>query len=112
MNENRIVPVTYTDLLALYKSMLNIAGTSTTNLDAVGVGSFVIESNPSGKVFATEPISKLSVDESVTAYDIYFVAAFDFENPFGDEAEIEADGKTLYEAVLADGSVTVSKISA
>ena len=71
-----------------------------------------VESNPSGKVFATEPISKLSIDESVTAYDIYFVAAFDFENPFGDEAEIEADGKTLYEAVLAEGSVTVSKISA
>jgi hypothetical protein len=112
MNENRIVPVSCSDLLALYKTMLNIAGTSTTNLDAVGVGEFVIESNPSGKVFATEPISKLSIDESVTAYDLYFVPAFDFVNPFGDGAEIEADGKTLYEAVLAEGSVTVSKVSA
>ena len=106
----RIVPVTCTDLLSLYKTMLNIAETETQNVEPKA-GVVSIDSNPSKALFAVEPVSGVAVDEEVTAYSLYFVPAYDFVNPF-EGAEIEADGKTLYKATLAEGTVTVVAVSA
>lgn len=118
INSNRVVSVTTTDLITLYGTMMKLAGTTVTAVDAADTdGNFAITSG-SGNVIANEPVKTLDFGESVTSMVAYFVPAFDYagfsiagvaEATTGDK--VVADGKTLYSATLSSGDITIAKVS-
>ena len=118
LNTKQIVPVQKTDLLTLYGTVLNIANISAEALTGAN-GVYQVKTN--NKVYiADAPVKSLDFDataSSVTAGTVYFVAAYDFEgftvNGVATEtagADIEADGRSLYKAVLADGTITITQV--
>ena len=111
INTNRIVPVTATDLISLYGVVLlqdsNNSGIEALETDEIGV--FEVTDN-SGIFLASEPVKSLTFGDGVTASTVYFVPAYDFVSVEGADDEVDADGRTLYKAVLSSGSVTVTKI--
>lgn len=120
INEDRIVSVTKTDLITLYGTVLKIANVEVAKLDATATGVFEIsEALTTDYVLADEPVKSLDIASGVTSASVYFVAAYDFEGFIVNGAsatmasasvDVEADGNTLYLAVLADGEITVSKV--
>lgn len=110
INNDRIVPVTATDLLTLYGTMLKIGGVSVTALTTTASdGTFTIAS-ASGTVIANEPVKSLEITAGTSA-TIYFVAAYDFTgftiagSPVTTTgATVNPDGRTLYTATLSGGN--------
>lgn len=122
INSNRIVPVTATDLLSLYGVILKMDTTNNSSLaklDAIdNAGDFQIKSG-SDPLIASEPVASCDINataSSVSAATLYFVPAYDFKGFSIDGTAVEitgsvdADGRTLYKAVLATGAITVSKV--
>lgn len=120
INEDRIVSVTKTDLLSLYGVILKVANVNVAKLDATATGTFKISSAlTTDYVLADEPVKSLDIASTVTSASVYFVPAYDFEGftvggasatIASASVDVEADGNTLYLAVLADGEITVSKV--
>lgn len=115
INKNQIVPVQATDLLTLYGTILKIANISAEALTGVD-GAYQVKTN-SKTYIADAPVKSLDIDataSSLTANTTYFVAAYDFEGVTKDgaavTATVDADGATLYKAVLDSGTVTVTKV--
>lgn len=115
INLNRIVPVTATDLLTLYGTIMKLVGTTITSVEAEAPGVFKLTSG-SGNLLANEPIKELDFGSGVTSAVVYFVPAYDFAGftvagnavtASGDT--VKADGCTLYTATLASGAVTIAK---
>lgn len=115
INTDRIVPVLATDLITLYGTIMKLAGTSVTAVQADTPGEFALTSG-SGNLLAAEPVKTLDFGSGVTSAVLYFVPAYDFAGftvagaavtPSGDE--VNADGATLYTATLASGAVTIAK---
>lgn len=115
INTNEIVPIQNTDLLTMFGTVLNIANISAEALTGVN-GAYEVKTN--SKVYiADAPVKSLNIDKtasSLTANTTYFVADYAFTGVTVDgtkvTATVAADASTLYKAVLADGSVTVSKV--
>ena len=123
INESRIVPVVATDLVTLYGVILaqdsNNSGLA--KLAASSAGIFKITTN-SAKLLANEPAKTIDFDataSSVSAGTVYFVPAFDYEGftidgvkeePADGSVTVEADGATLYKAVLSSGDITITKV--
>lgn len=121
INTDRIVPVMAIDLLSLYGLILKVAGTTLTVADATDTdGNFELESAPeSGSVICSEPVATFDFGEDVTVATVYFVPAYDYAGFTIDGAaatiadndvEVEADGRTLYLATLADSTVTITQV--
>lgn len=119
INENRIVPVTKTDLLTLYGNILTIAGTSVSAVSAVNAnGDFVVEATgDAGNVIANEPVKSLDFADGVTAAVVYFIPGYNYAGFSIDGtavatsgAEVDPDGVTLYTATLATNAVTIAKV--
>lgn len=121
INTDRIVPVTATDLLSLYGLILKQDSNNSglTKLDAVDTaGNFQIKSG-SAPLLASEPVATCDIDataSSVSSATLFFVPAYDFAG-FTIDGEavtptgsVEADGRTLYKAVLATGAITITKV--
>lgn len=117
INKDRIVSVTATDLITLYGTIMMLANTSVTAVDATNPGEFAITSG-SGNVLAAEPIKTFDIGNSVSSITIYFVPAYDYAGftiageaatIADNDVTVEADGKTLYKAVLSSGTVTITK---
>jgi len=115
INSNRIVPVMATDLITLYGTIMKLAGTSVTAVQADNPGVFALTSG-SGNLLAAEPVKTLDFGSGVTSAVVYFVPAYDFAGftvagaavtPSGDS--VSADGCTLYTATLASGAVAIAK---
>lgn len=119
INENRIVPVTATDLLTLYGVMFAIAGTSIAKVDSTDpLGDFAITSG-SGNLLASEPVRSFDFGSSVTSATLYFIPTYDYQGftvageaatIVDNDVEVQRDGQTLYKAVLSDGSITITKV--
>ena len=116
INTERIVPVNETDLITLYGTMMKLAGTSVTAVEAVDPAVFALTSG-SGNLLANEPVKTLDFGASVTAAVVYFVPALNYEgfSIAGTKAEtagaeVTADGKTLYTATLSSGTITIAKV--
>lgn len=110
INNDRIVPIQKCDFLSMVGIMLNIHGTSYTVAKAADVeGNFTLAD---GSVFlCDQPVKTLDFGE-LTSATAYFVAAYDFDKIVDAEnAEINADGITLYKAVLADSTITVTAVT-
>ena len=121
INTNRIVPVQATDLLSLYAVILKMNGdnSSLAKLESLDVnGNFQIKSG-SAPLLTTQPVESIDIDataSSVTAATVYFVPAYDYKGFTVDgeaasvSGNVDADGCTLYKAVLATGTITISKV--
>lgn len=123
INENRIVPVTKTDLLSLYSVILKQDSNNSGLAKLVSsdiVGNFEIKTN-SAVLIADQPVVSCDIDataSSVTAATLFFVAdnaysGFSIDGvavtPAEGSAAVVADG-SLYKAVLATGAITITKI--
>lgn len=118
INNERVVPVTATDLLSLYATVFAVAGKDVTILDgAAPTGAFTVTEG-SGDLLANEPVSTLDFGEGVTSATLYFIPAYGFNGftvagePVEAEGadELNADGATLYTATLAGGAVTIAPV--
>lgn len=116
INTERIVPVQATDLVTLYGTIMKLAGTAVTPVQATNPGVFELTSG-SGNLLAAEPVKTLDFGEDVTSAVVYFVPAYDFEGfsiagvaatPSG--ATVNPDGRTLYAATLATGVITIAQV--
>lgn len=119
INNKRIVPVQATDLISLYAVILKQDTTNNSTLAKVDAanaeGDFAITA-ASTPLLCSEPAKSIDLAEAVTAATIYFVPTYDFvgfslagveKEPIG---TIDADGNTLYKAVLSSGDITVTKV--
>lgn len=116
INTNRIVPVQAIDLISLYGLILKqaSANASLAKLEASEIGEFSVTSG-SAPLLANEPVKTLDIADGVSTATVYFVPAYDFAGftVAGTAATVsgtvEADGRTLYKAELATGTVTFTK---
>ena len=116
INQDRIVPVTKTDLLTLYGTILKAASVSVTALNASDVeGNFAQDTN-SATVIASEPVKSLLFGSSVTAATVYFIPAYDYKGfdktgaTLTVTGDVDADGATLYSATLSTNALTIAKV--
>lgn len=117
INNDRIVPVTKTDLITLYANMLVIAGTSISKVDAINPnGDFEITTG-SGNLIASEPLKSCDFGEDVSAAVLYFIPGYDYTGfsiagtaveTAG--ADVDVNGVNLYTATLATGTITIAKV--
>lgn len=117
INNDRIVPVTKTDLISLYGLILlqDSNNSSLAALQASTVdGAF---SAGTGLYLAAQPVK--SCNFTSASGTVYFVPDYAYEGFTVDgsaatiadnDVEVEADGHTLYKAVLATGTVTITKV--
>lgn len=116
INNDRIVPVTATDLLSLYAVILKAASVTLTVAEASHPGVFEVAAAPqSGSLIASEPVESLNFGADVSAATVYFVPAYDYKGfsvngtavtATGDT--VKADGKSLYLATLSSGAVSIA----
>lgn len=121
INKDRIVPVQATDLITLYAVILKQDSNNSTlaKVNAKNAeGDFAITA-ASTPLLCSEPAKSIDLAAAVTAATIYFVPTYDFagfslagvaEEPASGSVDIEADGNTLYKAVLSSGDITVTKV--
>lgn len=120
INANRIVPVMATDLISLYGLILkqDSNNSSLAALAAVNPGEFSQTTN-SAVVIANEPVMSFDFGASVTAATVYFVPAFDYVGftktgatltVTAPESGVNADGATLYKAVLSTNALTITQV--
>lgn len=115
INTDRIVPITAVDLLSMYGLILlqdsnnsSMAALQATTVD----GQF---SCGTGVKLAAQPVK--SCDFTGSTGTLYFVADYDYVGFTKSGAAVtmagatvNPDGRTLYKAVLATGTVTITKI--
>lgn len=122
INNNRIVPVQATDLISLYAVILKQDTTNNSTLAKVNAknaeGDFDITS-ASTPLLCSEPAKSIDFAAAVTAATIYFVPAYSYkgfslagvaEEPAAGSVDVDADGATLYKAVLSSGDITITKV--
>lgn len=118
INSDRIVPVTATDLLTLYSIILlqDSNNSAMTKLAAEDIeGNFKVSTT--GIKIANQPVK--SCNFTAASGTLYFVADYAYEGfkvsgsaatIADNDVVVEKDGRTLYKAVLADGTVTITQI--
>lgn len=121
INNNRIVPVQATDLITLYSVILKQDSNNSTlaKVNAANAeGDFAITA-ASTPLLCSEPAKNIDLAAAVTAATIYFVAGYNYkgfslagvaEEPAAGSVEVDADGCTLYKAVLSSGDITITKV--
>ena len=122
INANRIVPVQATDLITLYAVILKQDTTNNSTLAKVDAknaeGDFAITS-ASTPLLCSEPAKSIDLAVAVTSATVYFVPAYSYkgfslagvaEEPASGSVDVEADGATLYKAVLSSGDITITKV--
>ena len=123
INNDRIVPVTKTDLISLYGLILkqNSSYSALAKLASLDIeGNFKVTTN-SAVVICDQPAVSIDFDataSSVSAGTVFFVADNGFKgvaidgaivDPADGSVDVVADG-SLYAAALATGAVTISKV--
>ncbi|MBR3231339.1 MAG: hypothetical protein IKF75_01545 [Lachnospiraceae bacterium] len=118
INKDRIVPIQAIDLLSLYAVILkqDSDNSSITKLEASDVeGDFTVSTT--GIKLANQPVK--SCNFTAASGTLFFVADYTYEGfsvsgtaatPADGSDDVEPDGCTLYKAVLASGSITITKV--
>lgn len=118
INTDRIVPVTAVDLISLYGLILKQDSNNSglVALDATNPGEFEVASSAGSLLIADEPVASLDFASGYSAGTVYFVPAYDYVGftingsavtPTG---TVNADGRTLYKAVLGSGAITITQV--
>lgn len=117
INQDRIVPVTAIDLITLYGLILNVTvDGGVTALEADDTDGDFSQDTTAKVVIANEPVKTLDFGSSVSTGTVYFVPAYDYVgftkngSAITATGDVEADGRTLYKAVLSSGSVTITNV--
>ena len=122
INNDRIVPITTVDLISMYGLILLQASANSGLVALTGAsveGDFEVGASAGSVLLANEPVKTVDFASGYTAGTVYFVPAYDYVGfsingvavtPESDGDEVEADGRTLYKAVLATGEVTITKV--
>lgn len=118
INNDRIVPITAVDLLTMYGLVLALTlEAKPAKLDATDTDGDFAQTTNSATVICSEPVKAFDFSSSVTAGTVYFVPAYDYAGftkggaavtMAGDD--VDPDGRTIYSATLASGTVTVAKV--
>lgn len=122
VNDDRIVPIQKIDLLSMYGTVLTIGNVTFSVLDSADIeGNFSVPGKGAAGIFlANQPVQSLDFPSGVTGGTVYFVPGYDYSGftvagaaaTMGeDSAEVAPDGVTLYKAVLASNTVTVSAVT-
>lgn len=125
INLDRVVPIQRMDLLTMIGTVLTIGSVSYNVLASSDIeGDFsVTGSGSAGTFLANQPVQTLDFPSGVTGATVYFVADYDFEgitvagaaatfnSSYLDNDDVQPDGCTLYKAVLASGTVTLTAVS-
>lgn len=122
INNDRIVPIQKMDLLTMVGTILSLIGTEYAVLEANTIeGAFSVEAEgAAGNLLANQPVQTLDFATGVTGGTVYFVPAYDYAGITvagaattlaEGSATVNPDGVTVYKAVLADGSVTITAVS-
>lgn len=117
INTNQIVPVTATDLISLYGLILNVGGENVSAVEAASSNGDFSITEASGKLLANQPVNTCDIASGVTTANIYFVPGYDYAGftingaaATMAGATVNPDGRTLYLAALASGTITISKV--
>ena len=118
INTDRIVPIQVIDLISMYGLILKqdaINNSTLAKVSAGDIGVFSIES-ASTPLIAAEPVKTCDIASGVSSATVYFVPAYDYVGfTIGGASatvtgNVDADGRTLYKAVLSSGSITITKV--
>ena len=120
INNDRIVPVTVTDLIDLYGTIVKFTSQSVSSIDATTTdGQFELTTDSLSDKFCSEPVSKFNLtgQSSPTPQIFYFVPAYNYSGfvingtPIVTTgSEVIPDGKTLYQGTLTANAVSIRKI--
>lgn len=121
INTDRIVPVQAIDLISLYGLILTMDSNNSglAALDATNPGEFEVASTAGSVLIADEPVETLDFATGYSAGTVYFVPAYDYVGfsingtavtPAEGSVDVNADGRTLYKAVLGSGDVTITQV--
>lgn len=125
INKDRIVPVTATDLISLYSTIIVQQNSSVKPIDAIDVeGDFSLEGVTDNTLIASQPVKRLDVPSDASSTSFYFVADYEFEGIFINGVEvpvtvvtmggyttnedIKNDGCTLYLAQFSGSSTSMN----
>lgn len=116
-NNERIVPIQKIDRLSAIGETLALTSVSYSVLAADTVsGEFTVAE--AGTYLANQPVKSLNFGTGVSSGTVYFVADYDYEGfalngtaTVTAGATVKADGVSLYKAVLATGTVTITAIT-
>lgn len=117
VNKDRIVPIQKIDRLSAIGEILALTSVSYSVLAADTVsGEFTVAE--AGTYLANQPVKKLNFESGASSGTVYFVANYDYEGfalngtaTVTAGATVKADGVSLYKAVLATGTVTITAIT-
>lgn len=120
INDARLVPITETDLLTNYGTMLAVAaaaasGTAPEKLAATDPGTFAVSTN-SKTYIAAEPVKALTFGSSITACTLYFVPAYDFAGFTKTGAtltitgDVDPESRSLHKATLSTNALTIAVV--
>ncbi len=125
INHSRVVPIQKIDLLTLIGTVMALIGTSYEPITAETIlGDYKLTGTGSlGNKLADQPVKTLDIGSGVTAATVYFVADYGFDGitvngaaaTISDSglalAAIKKDAVTLYKAVYADSTVTITALT-
>lgn len=119
INKDRIIPITETDLLSVFGTMLIAAaaaasGTAPELLEADNPGQFTVTA-AAKTLLANEPVETLDFAATATSGTVYFVPAYNYTGfkiagtaVTTSGAAVDPQSHALYKAVLATGAVTIT----
>lgn len=103
INNDRIVPITRTDLLSFFAAIYNTVKQTPITILQVTDGAVTLPAGASGAYLAAEPLKTLpTIGAGVT---LYFVPAYDFEmtmTPGTGASEVVANPGNIYSATASD----------
>lgn len=109
---DRIIPIERTNLINMYYTMMSIAGSAPTVLQATDPGVFTI----AAAGLCQEPVQSANV--TLASGSFYFVPAFDYVGLYISNAlvtttgdDVVADGTTLYKATVSSGAISIEQVS-
>lgn len=119
INTDRIVPIQKVDLISMYALILQQSAATLAPVSAVDAeGNFEI-TEAETPLIANEPVSTCDIDTEVTEATIYFVPAYDYAGFTVDgsaatiaenDVTVNPDGRSLYKAELASGTITITQV--
>ena len=126
INKDRIIPIQRTDFLSLLATTLVATALMTTeSYTKVGYaeakdveGNFVladVEATSGTAVILNAPAKKIEAADMADECGFFFVPAYDFDGVYVDgvkaEADIEADGISVYEIKKSGTGVTITPVT-
>ena len=111
INNDRIVPITRTDLLSFFAAIFKVSTGNAMNILPVEDGTVTLPAGASGAYLAAEPLKVLpTIGNGVT---IYFVPAYDFDmtlTPEDDAPAFVANPGNLHSAQAGPGGTIITQL--